>query len=195
MYNIDHLRDYSRAYNMVNSVLNAVHWELTALIECLAIAFAAVAVELVQSMLESIVVKLAAVVELMRTDDASNSSSADDVHRDQPVALFDNMMCLAYTGDKRLDRLLVCNSWIDTVANSTYHVDVDHMCSTMADMWDSAFDGVAVNNGLVLVKPVALVIVVAAADPAEELLVLTLGVVVDIGKSVTVLCFGEIQWK
>lgn len=163
-----------------------MHSVLTALIVCLMFAFAAVVVELVRSMLESIgllVVKLAA--ELMGAD-ASNSSSADGVHRDRLAALIDNMMCLAYTGDRRLDRLLARNSWIDTVANSTYHVDADHMLrSRMADMWDSAFDVAALNNGLVLVKPVALVIVVAQL--IEELLVLTLGVVVDIETNVTVL--------
>lgn len=90
------------------------------------------------------------------------------------MALIDNMTCLACTGDKRLDRLLAYNSWIDTVANSTYHVDADHMRSTMADMWDSAFDAVAVNNGLVWVIRVALAIVAVV-----ELPVWTLEAVVD----------------
>lgn len=52
-------------------------------------------------------------------------------------------------------------------ANSTYHVDADHMRSTMADMLDSAFDAAAVNNGLESVIPAVLVIV------AEVLLEMT----------------------
>lgn len=103
------------------------------------------------------------------------------------MALIDNMMCLACIDDKRLDRLLVCNSPIDMVANSTYHADADHMCSTMADMLDSAFDAAAVNNGLLSVKPAALVIGVVAA---AELLVPILEVV-DIGTYVKVLYFKE----
>lgn len=191
MYNIDLRRDCNRAYNTVNNVLNAVHSVLTALIVYLMFASTAAVVELVQTMLAESIEKLLVVklvAELMGAD-ASNSSSADDVHRDRPVALIDNMMCLACTGDRRLDRLLAYNSWIDTVASSTYHVDAVHMRSTMADMWDSAFDAVALNNGLVSVKPVALVIVVAV--PVEELLVLTLGVVVDIEMNVTVLWIME----
>lgn len=183
-YNIDLRRDCSRAYSTANSVLSAVHSVLTALIVYLMLASAVAAVGgLVHSMLVSIgllVVKLTA--ELTGAD-ASNSCSADGVRRDRPAALIDSRMCLACTGDRRLDRLLADNSWIDTVANSTYHVDADHMRSTMADMWDSAFDAAALNNGLVLVKPVALVIGVAV----EELLVLTLGVVVDSETNVTIL--------
>lgn len=185
-YNIGLRRDCSRAYSTANSVLNAVHSVLTALIVCWMPASAVAAVEWVRSMwvvsIGLLVVKLA--VELAAAD-ASSSCSADGVRRDRPVALIDSMMCLACTGDRRLDRLLAYSSWIDTVANSTYHVDADHMRSTMADMWDSAFDAVALNNGLVWVKPVALVIGVAV--PAEELLVLTLGVVVDIETNVTAL--------
>lgn len=188
-YNIDLRRDCSQAYSTANSVLNAVHSVLTALIVYSMLASAAAVVGLVRSMLVSIgllVVKLAA--ELAGAD-ASNSCSADGVHRDRPAALIDSTMCWACTGDRRLDRLLAYNSWIDTVANSTYHVDADHMRSTMADMWDSAFDAVALNNGLVLVKPVALVIGVAV--PVEELLGLTLGVVVDIETNVTILDGNE----
>lgn len=180
-YNIDLRRDCSQAYSTVNSVLSAVHSVLTALIVYLLLASAVAAVEWVHSMLLSIgllVVKLAAV---LAGAGASNSCSADDVRRDRPAALIDSRMCLACTVDRRLDRLLAYSSWIDTVANSTYHVDADHMRSTMADMWDSAFDAVALNNGLVLVKPVALVIGVAV----EELLVLTLVAAADSETNVT----------
>lgn len=87
-----------------------------------------------------------------------------DAHTVHLAARFDNMMCLACIDDKRLDRPLVCNSLIDMEANSTYHGDADHMRNTMADMWDSAFDAAAENNGLGSVKPAAL------ATGAEELL-------------------------
>lgn len=180
MYNIDLLRDCSQAYNTVNSVLNAGHSVLTALIVCWAFAFAGVEVELVLLMLESIgpfAVILVAV--LMTAADALNQ----DVHT---VQLADNMMCLAYTGDKRLDRPLAYSSWIDMVANSTYHVDADHMRNTTADMWDSAFGVAAVDNGLVSVIPAAL------ATVAEVRLALT-PEVVDIGTYVKILLCGTNQ--
>lgn len=149
-----------------------MHLELTALIVYWVIAFAVVEVELVLLMLELIDRAVVIRLELMVAD-ASNQD-ARIIHL---AALFDNMRCLAYTGDKQLDKPLVCNSSIDMEANSTYHGDADHMRNTMADMWDSASDAAAVNNDW------ELVILTALATEVEELLVMILEVV-DIGTNV-----------
>lgn len=155
-------------------VLNAAHSELTALIGCWAIAFAVAEVELVRLRLESI-------GELFAVIPAAESLAIDALIRDaRTVHLaerFDSMTCWACTDDKRLDKPLVCNSLIDMVANSTYHVDADHMRNTMADMWDSASDAAAVNNGSGSVTPAAL------ATVAEVILEMKLAVA-DIEKCV-----------
>lgn len=114
----------------------------------------------------------------------AESMAADALNQDARIihlaALTDSMMCLACTDDTQLDKPLVCSSSIDMVANSTYHGDADHMYNMMADMWDSASDAVAENNGLRSAIPAAL------ATAAEELLALILEAV-DIGTYVKIL--------
>lgn len=177
MYSIGLLRGCNRACNTANSVLNAMHSELTALIVCWLIALAVVEVESALTMLESIGQFAETLAESMAAD--AWTQDARIIHL---AALIDSMTCLACTDDTQLDRPLVCSSSIDMVANSTYHGDADHMRNTMADMWGSAFDAAAENNGLRSATPAAL------ATVAEELLALTLEAV-DIGTCVKNLPF------
>lgn len=178
MYSIGLLRGCNRAYSTVNSVLNAEHSELTALIVCWLIAFAVAEVELALTMLESIGLFAETLAESMAV--GALNQDARIIHL---AALIDSTMCLACTGDTQLDRPLVCSSSIDMVANSTYHGDADHMRNTMADMWDSASDAAAAeNNGLESAIPAAL------ATVAAELIAL-IPEAVDIGTCAKILLF------
>lgn len=156
MYSIDLPRDYSRVYNTVNNVLNAVHSIMTALIECWAFALVVAEVELVRLMLVLIVPFAVLLVKSIEVGALNR-----DAHKVQMVALSDNMMCLAYIDDKQLDKPLAYSMLIDMVANSTYHADVDRMYNMMlVNMSDNAFDAMVANNVLVTVMPMVLVVMV-----------------------------------